>query len=172
MRLHLLALLAGGPAHGYELKRALEDLLGPAHPRPNTGQVYVTLGRLERAGLAEGRHVSQTDRPDKRIYEITAAGREAVDAWYGTPSGTPRGRDDFSVKLALAHLTGAADQIALINRQRRHYLALMRELSRTERAGRGGDGPLARLLAEGVALRLQADLEWLERCQAELERLE
>ncbi|MFJ6573807.1 PadR family transcriptional regulator [Streptomyces sp. NPDC091292] len=169
MRLHLLALLAGGPAHGYELKQALEKLLGAAYPQPNIGQIYVTLGRLEQSGLIEGKHVSQSDRPDKKIYEITAAGREAVDAWYETPSDTPRVRDDFFMKLALAHRTGHADQINLINKQRRHYLTLMRALARMEGADEEQDNRIARLLIEGATLHLQADLDWLERCQEELE---
>ncbi|MFI1016895.1 PadR family transcriptional regulator [Streptomyces sp. NPDC020965] len=169
MRLHLLALLAGGPAHGYELRQALEKLLGAAYPQPNIGQIYVTLGRLEQAGLIKGRLVSQSDRPDKRIYEITDAGREAVDAWYETPSETPRIRDDFFMKLALAHGTGRPDQIDLINKQRRHYLNLMRALSRLETGEATGDARIAELLIEGASLHLQADLDWLERCQEELE---
>ncbi|MFF8960716.1 PadR family transcriptional regulator [Streptomyces sp. NPDC014894] len=172
MRLHLLALLAGGPAHGYELRQDLEKLLGAAYPQPNIGQIYVTLGRLEQSGLIEGRHVSQADRPDKRIYEITDAGREAVDAWYETPSEAPRVRDDFFMKLALAHRTGRPDQIALINKQRRHYLNLMRALSRIENAQTEPESRanrIASLLIEGATLHLQADLDWLERCQEELE---
>ncbi|MEO3974729.1 PadR family transcriptional regulator [Streptomyces sp. CAU 1734] len=168
MRLHLLALLAGGPAHGYELRQALEKLLGEAYPQPNIGQIYVTLGRLEQAGLIAGRHVSQSDRPDKRIFEITEAGRAAVDAWYETPSEAPRVRDDFFMKLALAHRTGRQDQINLINKQRRHYLNLMRALSRMDTGGEDG-GRIASLLIEGATLHLQADLDWLERCQEELE---
>ena len=82
MRLPLLALLVSGPAHGYELKQALENLLGAAYPQPNVGQIYVTLGRLEKAGLIEGEDVEQSDRPNKRIYQITEAGRETVDAWF------------------------------------------------------------------------------------------
>ncbi|SFF47774.1 transcriptional regulator, PadR family [Actinacidiphila alni] len=172
MRLHLLALLVAGPAHGYELKQALERLLGSAYPHPNVGQIYVTLGRLEQAGLIEGRLVSQSDRPDKRIYSITAAGREAVDAWYETPSDAPRVRDDFFMKLALAHRTGRPDEVGLINKQRRHYLNLMRALSRMDGEEDAEGGPIARLLIEGATLHLQADLDWLERCQEELEQSE
>src|SRR5436305_4521239 len=62
VRLPLLALLVGGPAHGYELKQALENLLGAAYPQPNVGQIYVTLGRLEKAGLIQGEDVEQSDR--------------------------------------------------------------------------------------------------------------
>ncbi|MFE7134612.1 PadR family transcriptional regulator [Streptomyces sp. NPDC057638] len=169
MRLHLLALLAGGPAHGYELRQALEKLLGPAYPLPNIGQIYVTLGRLEQAGLIEGRHVSQSDRPDKRIYEITDAGREAVDIWYESPSEALRVRDEFFMKLALAHRAGRPDQIGLINRHRRHCLNVLRSLSKGERPDPGDDHRIAELLIEGATLHLQADLDWLERCQEELE---
>ncbi|GAA3238945.1 hypothetical protein GCM10020256_59700 [Streptomyces thermocoprophilus] len=66
MRLPLLALLARGPAHGYELKQDLEQLLGSAYPQPNVGQIYVTLGRLEKSGLIEGEDVEQSSRPNKK----------------------------------------------------------------------------------------------------------
>lgn len=75
MRLHLMALLASGPAHGYELRQDLEQLLGAAYPQPNIGQIYVTLGRLEKSGLIEGEEVEQTGRPNKKTYRLTDAGR-------------------------------------------------------------------------------------------------
>ena len=101
MRLPLLALLAKEPAHGYELKGQLERILGDAYPSPNIGQIYLTLQRLEKAGLVRGEDVVQAGRPNKRIYEVTPAGREAVDAWLAEPSDGPRVRDDFFMKLAL-----------------------------------------------------------------------
>jgi DNA-binding PadR family transcriptional regulator len=39
VRLSLLALLAKEPAHGYELKLALEQTFGAAYPQPNIGQI-------------------------------------------------------------------------------------------------------------------------------------
>ena len=59
MRLPLLALLAKEPAHGYELKGQLERILGDAYPSPNIGQIYLTLQRLEKAGLVCGEDVVQ-----------------------------------------------------------------------------------------------------------------
>ncbi|PJE97510.1 PadR family transcriptional regulator [Streptomyces carminius] len=168
MRLPLLALLAAGPAHGYELKQALEKLLGAAYPQPNVGQIYVTLGRLEKAGLIEGEDVSQSARPNKRIYRLTEAGREAVLAWFEEPTDEPRVRDEFFMKLALAPRTGLADQLTLINKQRRQYLNTMRALSRLA-AAEDRDNRVAQLLIEGAILHLQADLDWLERCQEELD---
>ncbi len=164
MRLPLLALLAKEPAHGYELKNLLEQTFGEAYPSPNIGQIYVTLQRLERDGLVSSQDVVQTTRPNKRVYELTPAGRDALAAWIEEPSDGPRVRDDFFMKLVLSPLAGATDQMALINRQRRYYLNLMRGLSAlaadTDRGSR-----VPRLLIEGAILHLQADLDWLERCQ-------
>jgi DNA-binding PadR family transcriptional regulator len=167
MRLTLLALLAKEPAHGYELKARLEQIFGDAYPPPNIGQIYLTLQRLERAGLVCGQDVVQSDRPNKRVYELTEAGREAVASWIEEPGDEPRLRDDFFMKLALGPAAGVADALTLINRQRRHYLGLMRSLSGlAEPSPRGSK--ISRLLAEGAMLHLQADLQWLERCQEEL----
>ncbi|KAB1144724.1 PadR family transcriptional regulator [Streptomyces luteolifulvus] len=167
MRLALLVLLSRGPAHGYELKQALERLMGAAYPQPNIGQVYVTLSRLENAHLIDGEDVAQSSRPNKRIYRLTEAGREAVAGWFEEPV-EPKLRDDFFMKLALAHETGAADQIALINKHRRYCLNAMRDLSKLA-AAEDRDHRISQLMIEGAMLHLQADLDWLERCQEELE---
>jgi DNA-binding PadR family transcriptional regulator len=168
VRFALLALLAKGQAHGYELKQALEARLGAAYPPFNIGQIYVTLARLEKAGLIRGHDVEQSGRPNKRTYELTPAGHEAVAAWLEETSDEPRVRDEFFMKLALAQVTGMADPVGLINKQRRHYLNLMRATSRL--AGiEQPENPFPRLLVEGAMLHLQADLDWLEKCQEELE---
>lgn len=171
MRLPLLALLTGGPAHGYELKQDLEKLLGAAYPQPNVGQIYVTLGRLEKAGLIAGEDVEQSGRPNKRTYRLTDAGREAVLAWFDETTDEPRVRDEFFMKVALAPHSGLADPITLINKQRRQYLNTMRDLSKLA-AAEDRDNRVSQLLIEGAMLHLQADLDWLERCQEELEELE
>ena len=75
MRLPFLALLADGPAHGYELRSAYQERCGALLPPMNAGQVYNTLGRLESSGLVEGEEVPQQGRPDRRVYRITDAGR-------------------------------------------------------------------------------------------------
>ena len=167
MRPHLLALLAKEPAHGYELKLALEQTFGEAYPSPNIGQIYVTLKRLEQDGLVRSQDVEQATRPNKRVYELTPAGLDAVRAWVEEPSDGPRVRDEFFTKLILAPMAGLADRLELINSQRRHYLGIMRNLTGLQACADRGDTP-ARLLIEGAVLHLQADLDWLERCQEEL----
>ncbi len=165
MRMPLLALLAKEPAHGYELKSQLEQLFGEAYPTSNIGQIYVTLQRLERDGLVQSQDVVQATRPNKRVYELTDAGREALIDWIDKASEGPRVRDDFFMKLALSQFAGTSDRLGLINRQRRHYLAQMRSLSELSVAA---DRRIPRLLIEGAMLHLQADLDWLQRCQEDL----
>jgi hypothetical protein len=66
----------------------------------------------------------------------------------------------------LSPVAGATDRLGLINRQRRHYLSVMRGLS--DLAENAESSRVSRLLIEGAMLHLQADLDWLERCQQDL----
>jgi len=90
VRQPLLALLAKEPAHGYELKLALEQTFGQAYPSPNIGQIYVTLKRLEQDGLVRSQDVAQDSRPNKKVYELTPAGLEQLAAWVTEPMLLPR----------------------------------------------------------------------------------
>ena len=100
-------------------------------------------------------------------YALTPAGREALRAWVGEPCDGPRVRDEFFIKLILAPMAGLADRMELMNSQRRHYLGIMRNLTELQAEADPADVP-ARLLIEGAILHLQADLDWLQRCQEEL----
>jgi len=175
MRNTLLALLAEGAAHGYELKQGIEQIFGDAWPPLNIGQVYTTLGRLERDGLVASSHVPQAGRPDKRVYELSDAGREEVRRWLVEPVSGPRLKDEFFTKLILARLPGVAalnghtDPAALIARQRRDYLQTLRDLNGLLLKQYSGGSPTsAALLIEGAILHLEADLKWLDLCEQRL----
>jgi DNA-binding PadR family transcriptional regulator len=165
MRHAVLALLADEPAHGYEIKRALEERFGTVIAPLNAGQVYMTLQRLQRDELVADDAVAQAGRPDKRVYRLTAAGRRALEEWLGTASAPTRLRDDFFMKLTLAHSMGLADPAELIARQRATYLRALGEL---ERVLAGGAVGAEALVVEGAALHLEADLKWLDRCEEAL----
>jgi DNA-binding PadR family transcriptional regulator len=158
----LLALLHKEPSHGYELKLAIESMFGELWPAVNIGQVYSTLARLERSGLVRSAAVAQDSRPDKRVYELTPRGREALARWVDDVPPAGRVRDAFFSKLVLAWKTRLADPVVLIDRQRRAYLRRLRELN--DLAGTAV-GPVARLAVEAAVLHLQADLKLLEFCE-------
>ncbi|HZN75055.1 MAG TPA: PadR family transcriptional regulator [Micromonosporaceae bacterium] len=163
MREAMLALLAKEPAHGYELRQRLSRALGPIGEVLNPGQVYVTLSRLEKAGLVRADQVAQTTAPDKKVYEATAAGREHVTAWLLDASWPKVAPVEFHLKLVAAAATGLADPLALIDAQRRELLRRLRDVQRVAQdPSVDADGVL---LLEGTALRLQADVRWLEACE-------
>jgi DNA-binding PadR family transcriptional regulator len=163
MRDPILALLAKEPAHGYEVRHRLVAALGPPGQALNPGQVYVTLARLEKVGLVAVEQVSQQSQPDKKVYELTAAGRERVAEWLADVSWSKVAPTDFHLKLVTAAAAGLADPVALVDAQRLELLRQLREVQETVLAqppdSHGG------LLLEGAALRLQADIRWLELCE-------
>src|SRR5512145_1119023 len=163
MRDAILALLAKEPAHGYEVRHRLVQALGPPGQVLNPGQVYVTLGRLEKAGLVAVERVGQSSQPDKKVYELTPAGRERVAEWLADLSWPKVTPTDFHLKLVAAAAAGLADPVALVDAQRHELLRQLREVQDVVLAqppdSHGG------LLLEGAALRLQADIRWLEVCE-------
>ena len=163
MRFPLLALLANGPAHGYELKQAMEQQFGSVLPPLNAGQIYTTLSRLERDGLVQDDAVAQNGRPNKRVYRLTEAGQVELSGWVADSTPQPRLKDDFFIKLVLARAAGIADPLELISRQRAAYLHALRDLD--DVAAQAGDDETAALLVEGAALHLEADLKWLDLCE-------
>jgi DNA-binding PadR family transcriptional regulator len=160
-----LALLSGEPAHGYELKQSLEQEFGDLLPAVNAGQIYVTLGRLERDGLVVGQAVPGDSR-GKRLYELTEAGRAALAAWIDLPVSGRRLKDEFFMKFVVLASMQLAEPKQLLEGQRREYLQSLRDLNALVEAN--GKGPAAELLIEGAILHLRADLEWLELIERRL----
>jgi DNA-binding PadR family transcriptional regulator len=172
VRFLFLALLGAGRAHGYDLKRAYDAQFGAIWGPLNIGQVYTTMARLERDGFVTHTTVAQGDRPDKKVYEITAAGRAALDAWMGEADDVPAVKSDFVLKLVAARLTGG-DPGPILARQRQRYLQSLRDLDALAAPDGGpanGDGVHA-LLVEGAALHLDAELRWLDLCEQRLHDL-
>src|SRR5262245_18170539 len=97
----VLGQLDEGPSSGYEVKARLEA--GAAHFwHASYSQVYAELRRLEGLGLVSEERVVQDGRPNKRVYTITEAGREALRGWLGEPWGLAHLRDESLVKLTLS----------------------------------------------------------------------
>jgi DNA-binding PadR family transcriptional regulator len=165
MRELFLALLSGEHAHGYELKRALEQEFGSLLPALNAGQIYTTLARLERDGLVVGETVPDDSR-GKRVYRLTDAGRALLAEWVETPISGRRLKDEFFMKFVVASSARLAEPEKLIESQRREYLQSLRDLNGVLDAD--GQGTAAELLVEGAILHLKADLEWLELIQRRL----
>jgi DNA-binding PadR family transcriptional regulator len=160
----VLAMLAKEPSHGYQLRSRLQQALGPAGEAMNAGQIYVTLSRLEKSGLVTCEEAAGLpDRPDRKVYALTADGQQRVTAWLADVSWPGAGLAEFHLKLIAAAGARLADPLAIIDAQRRELLRQLRDAQRAAMAEPARSE--AALLLEGIVLRLQADLRWLEACE-------
>jgi DNA-binding PadR family transcriptional regulator len=130
----------------------------------NAGHVYVVLARLETAGLvASERAAGSADRLDRKVYGLTAGGQRRVAEWLAEVSWPKPDLAEFHLKLIAAAAAGLADPLSIVDGQRRELLRRLRDAQRAALAEPVGSD--AGLLLEGIVLRLQADLRWLEACE-------
>ncbi len=76
----ILVLLTERPAHGYALIQRLQEM-GVSEGEIDVGQVYKTLRCLESLGHVSSRWSDDPTGPRRREYELTDAGRRALDEW-------------------------------------------------------------------------------------------
>jgi len=168
----LLALLVREPMYGYQLRAEFESRTGSTWPL-NIGQVYTTLARLERDGLVEG---ADSDEEGHVHYRLTDAGRAEVTGWFRTPvSRTRPPRDELAIKLALAVTVPGVDVSAVIQDQRTATMSALQDYTRLKRAGRAAEpadaGDLAwSLVLESLVFAAEAEIRWLDHCEARLRR--
>ncbi|HEU5471960.1 MAG TPA: PadR family transcriptional regulator [Actinophytocola sp.] len=167
VRYGLLALLERGPMHGYQLRAAFEESTGGTWPL-NIGQVYTTLSRLERDELV---HAMPDGDDGHRDYEITDAGRAELAQWFATPVGrADRPRDELAIKLALALTTPGVDIQAVVQTQRTATVRSLQELTRLKPADARPDDLPWRLVLDAMIFQAEAEVRWLDHCEASLVR--
>ena len=170
----LLALLEQGPMYGYQLRSEFEGRTGATWPL-NIGQVYTTLGRLERDGLvaqAEADSAASTD--GHRVYEITTDGRVEVATWFDEPVGRGQPpRDELAIKLAIAVTVPGVDVGALVQRQRTSTITALQDYTRLKRGVTTTEpADLAwSLVLDSLIFTAEAEIRWLDHCEARLARL-
>jgi len=163
----LLALLERGPMYGYQLRSAFEESTGGTWPL-NIGQVYTTLGRLERDDMV--RPLPEHDG-GQRSYEITDSGRAELTIWFTTPvSHADRPRDELAIKLALALTTPGVDAGAVLQSQRTATMRTLQEYTRLKiSATKPTDLPW-RLVIDAMLFQAEAEIRWLDHCETSLIR--
>lgn len=74
----LLLSLRGWNVHGYEL---IQQLIKFGFPSIDQGNVYRTLRQLEKENMVKSEWDTSTGGPAKRIYSLTDAGEQYLNAW-------------------------------------------------------------------------------------------
>lgn len=171
----LLGLLAQGERHGYELKAAVEGDLVPLSPL-NFGQVYTGLDRLERDGHVVHRTVEQQERPAKKVFALTESGRAELVSWMRSPSVPDLDlRNATFLKLLLADMLdpsiGGPDPLEVLRSERRACFERLHDVVAAQACPESDERSIrVSLLLDLAALRLEAFLKWLDRCEAALNK--
>jgi DNA-binding PadR family transcriptional regulator len=103
LRHAILGILDYQPLHGYALKRVLEEGIATFWP-VNLAAIYPSLRKLEEDGLVSHRmEPTREGRPDRRVYEVTEAGRRELARWRRLPpDGDLKVRNPLYLKLLFA----------------------------------------------------------------------
>jgi len=117
----LLGILMIGPKHGYEVHSYFSSKMSQFW-RLNMSQVYALLKRMEKSEMVVSREEWQENRPAKKVFSITQAGKERFLDWVCSPVKHVRDlRIEFMARLFFIrelNLKGAVDvidkQIALL----------------------------------------------------------
>lgn len=167
----ILAALTTGEFSGYDLAKRFNVTVAnywTASPQ----QLYRELDKLESAGLVEARVVEQDKRPNKRMFSLTDAGREALHDFTTRAPKPSAIRDELLVQVEVLELGDhalvrshvqdklAASQSKLAHYERRRDLLLAGRKERQYLVDADRLGPYF-TLARGIAFE-QENIHWCE----------
>jgi DNA-binding PadR family transcriptional regulator len=154
--------------HGYQLKSEFETQTASTWPL-NVGQVYTTLGRLERDGLVERGEVDADGRAE---YRLTDAGRQELVGWFARPvERRDRPRDELAIKLSLALVTPGVDFGSVIQNQRSATLRTLQDYTRLKAKADPVADAAWLLVLEAMLFQGEAEIRWLDYCEEYLRAL-
>ena len=176
----ILGLLSRQAQHGYELRRTFEQLTG-GFWQLNHGQIYQSLERLESDGLVRHKIEHDDAGPDRKVYEVTEAGRERLQEWIDQPEPRTRPlRDELFIRMAVMADGPPAELLNLLEAHRTVYLGQMSALTRSKNraadeaesssGSRRDELEVEQLLLDAAIYHCEADLRWLDHCEAMINR--
>ena len=160
----LLALLSDGPKYGLQLREEFEA--GTSEVRPlNVGQLYATLGRLEREGLVAS-DGSEAAGPHKH-FRITAGGAGELAAWLRTPPDLASAPGQMAAKVLAARRVPGTDVHEVVRVHRRFLMELMQQWTRIKRERADNNLDLG-LKIDAELFRLDSVIRWLNAADGRL----
>ncbi len=105
---------------GYDIKKLFKEAFSYFHSA-SYGSIYPALTQLEQEGLIAMRVEAGERHPDRKVYSVTAAGREAFVEELVATEPTERLRSEFLVLMFFAHLLPNARLAALLDQVESEY---------------------------------------------------
>ena len=116
-----LAVLAKGEATGYEIKKTLEE--SPVHHfyQAGFGSIYPALAALAKQDKVALTVEHQAKRPDRKVYQLTDAGRDALRQALGAAAVPDRVRSEFLLAMYFSDSLPEDDVERLIEQRLEWY---------------------------------------------------
>jgi PadR family transcriptional regulator AphA len=165
----ILALVGRDGAGPHDIVRMMRE--GAIFWTTSESHYYAEPRRLAALGFLQARTEPGRTRP-RTHYELTDAGREALIAWLAEPAAMPRVQNESLIKLLAADFSDDATIAASLEGVRAGIQRAYEELEAMER--RALEIPhrtrYLRLIDDYARRSLDAQREWLDAVQEELER--
>ncbi len=131
----ILSVLITAPSSGYDLAKrfnpSVEGSVG-FFWSASFQQIYRELSRLEEKEWLQAEAVQQENRPDKRIYGVTALGKQQLGQWVAKAEEMAPIKDDLLVKLYVGHLVPGSTIVIKLEAHRQQHqqrLAIYQDIS-------------------------------------------
>ncbi|WP_042478488.1 PadR family transcriptional regulator [Bacillus ndiopicus] len=167
----ILGILTTECKSGYAIKQLIDRSLNHFW-KISYGQIYPTLKLISQEGLAEIRTSSNSGRPDKNEYYLTAKGLEVLKSWLEQPIvNFPAERNEVLLKLFFGHYQSQEKQILLLqnykeNLEKRYQTYIAIELAIQQ--DKNEDAMYWLFTLDYGKRTAQAAIDW---CNATLEKL-
>jgi DNA-binding PadR family transcriptional regulator len=120
----ILGFLNYQPASGYELKASFDSSVRHFWPA-DQAQIYRTLADLTKEDLASMEVVPQQDRPNKKVYHITEAGRAELRRWLLAPLPPSDHRSAELIQIFFAGQLSDEEALTIFERLAQHCRAAL-----------------------------------------------
>lgn len=127
----ILTVLCEKEASGYDISKQFEESMA-CYWTASQQQIYRELGRIEQNGWACCRVVPQHGKPDRKVYAITAAGRQELSQWAAEPSLPTPIREDLLVKVLGGPYADPGQLLAEVQRRRGVHAGQLASYQETE----------------------------------------
>lgn len=178
----ILGLLMERDHHGYEIRAQLRDRLGLS-ANASFGSIYPALNRFEREGLVEAvatsdvsalstgslsgeraslrtrRGATPRGRRGRKVYSITARGRDEFARLLADPSTIDDARS-FPLRMALARYLTPSSRVGLLEQRRANLMRRLAEV-RQHAASDQLDGYARSVMEHGVRT-VELEIDWVD----------
>ena len=145
-----LGVLTLGDATGYEIRKMFEDGPFQYFTDAGFGSIYPALKKLHGDGHVTLCEQPQDSRPDKKVYSITPAGREAFTAAIALLPGADKFRSDFLLAMFFGHFL-PPDMIAgAVDERIAWYREKLEHMQSCDRSGWGAGPVFVNLFGQAV----------------------